>query len=245
MNTWLRAPKKTIGDLLIPSVFLTVLMCTGIFFYARWDLKRFRESLREQPEVSPVTVSQREKLTDTHAEEVSPAETVKPKLLIQQPEEFKMETEAPLLETFDSVMNEPFHSEVEPSKEETTSVQPEGLEEEEVTWQDQFQQDIDGGSGFASLISILESGNVDRAGDSEDFATVVQMLKRSTEGPMMADDLITMTEAWLRIQPDTPHVQSEINETRDSLRNILSNLQDDKEKSLQSGEETRYMIHIY
>ncbi len=244
MNIWLLlgTPKKIICGLLI----LTILICTGIFFYTQWDLKRFKESLKEQPEVSPVTVSPREKLTVTQVEEaVLPAETVIPKLLIQRPDEFEIETEPPSLETFDSVVNKPVHSEVEPLNEETTILQPEELEEEEATWEGQFQQDIDGGSGFASLISILESDNVDMSGDSEDLATVVQMLKRSAEGPMTADDLIFMTKAWLRIQPDTRHVQSEINETRDSLRNILENLQDDKKKSLRSGEETKYMIDIY
>ena len=70
------------------------------------------------------------------------------------------------------------------------------------------------------------------------------MLKRAAKGPVAVDDLITMMEAWLRIQPNTPHVQPEINETRDFLTNMLSRLRAEKEKSLQSGKEIKHPIRI-
>ena len=98
---------------------------------------------------------------------------------------------------------------------------------------------------FCKSHFYLESGNVDMgSSDSGDVATVVEILKHSAKGPVTVDDLITMTEAWLRIQPDTPHVQSAIDETRDSLTSLLSQLRTDKEQSLQSGEETKRMLYI-
>lgn len=239
---------KVIGAVLI----LITLMSIGLFFYARWDLKRFKESLGEVPEVSPIIVSQTEKVATTHAEEASPAEIVVPKPLTQhhiELESKELGMDVSSLETLDSPMDElSLYSlyEVGLSEEETTNVQSESLEKEEASWVDEFQEEIGSGDGAASLIASLESDKTDiGSGNSEDVATVVEMLKRSTEGPITVDDLITMTEAWLRIQPDTPHVHPEISETRAALENRLARLRADKEESLQNGEEKKYMFYVY
>ena len=239
---------KMIGGVLI----LIALISVGIFLYARWDLKRFKESLKELSEVSPMTISQTEKMTNTHAEGASPAEIVAPTPLTQHHIELgskELGMDVSSLETLDSPMDElSLYSlyEVGLSEEETTNVQSESLEKEEVSWVDEFQEEIGSGDGVASLIANLESDKTDiGSGNSEDVATVVEMLKRSTEGPMTVDDLITMTEAWLRIQPDTPHVHPEIDETRAALENRLARLRADKEESLQSGEEKKYMFYVY
>ena len=231
---------KVIGAVLI----LITLMSIGIFFYARWDLKRFKESLGEVPEVLPIIVSQTENVVTTHAEEASPAEIVVPKPLTQhhiEPESKELEMDLPSLETLDSLMDNPSYYELGLPKEETTNAQSESLEKEEVSWINEFQEEVGSGDGVASLISTVESGY----GNSEDVDTVVEMLKRSVEGPMTVDDLITMTEAWLRIQPNTSHVHSEINENRAVLERRLSRLRADKEESLQSGEEKKYMFYVY
>ncbi len=235
---------RTIGGVTI----LTILMCVGMFLYARWDLKRFEQSLEELPEVSPVTVSEREEMTNTHAEEPLPAETTAPKPLTQhhiadlEPEELEIET--PSLEPLDVLMDELSLSEMKYSETEAASVQRESLEKEEIPWTDEFQAEIDNGSGFASLISALGSRDDIGDGSSEDVTVVVEMLKRAAKGPVAVDDLITMMEAWLRIQPNTPHVQPEINETRDFLTNMLSRLRADEEEFLQSGKETKYTLRI-
>ena len=235
---------KTIGGALI----LITLMSVGIFFYARSDLKRFQESLGKLPEVSPMTVSQTVKMANTYAEEAASAEIAASKPLTQHNIELESEglgMETPSLETLNALIDELSLSEVGDLEEDTANIQSESFEEKEITQSDKFQEDTDSGSGFASLISTLESGNVDiGSGDPEDVATVVEILKHSAKGPVTVDDLITMTEAWLRIQPDTPHVQSEIDETRDSLTNLISQLRADKEKSLQSGEETKRILYI-
>ena len=83
---------KTIGGVLI----LITLMSVGIFFYARWDLKRFQESLGKLPEVSPVTVSQTVKMANTFAEEAASAEVAASKTLTQhniEPESEGLEME--------------------------------------------------------------------------------------------------------------------------------------------------------
>ena len=235
---------QTIGGVLS----LITLMCAGLFLYARWDLKRFKQSLEELPEALPVTVSEREKIINTYTVEPPPTETTTPKPLTQHNIELEsdgLETATPSLETLDSLIDELALSEVELSETATSDVQLDSLEKEEILWTDEFQEEIDNGSGFASLISALESSNDIGDGSSEDITIVVQMLKRAAKSPVTVDDLITMTEAWLRIQPDTPHVQSEINETRYTLTNMLSRLRTDKEEFLQSGEETKYSLHIY
>ncbi len=226
---------------------LIILMCAGMFLYARWDLKRFKESIGEPSEVSPMTVSQTEKETNTHTEEATLAEIAVPKPLAQyhiadpQPEELEMET--PSFETLDSLIDELSLSEVEILEEMITE---ENLEKDKVTQTDELQGEIASGGGFKRLISALESGNVDiGTGDPEDVATVVNILKRSTRGPIVVDDLITMMEAWLRIQPDTPHTQSMANENRDSTMKALLRLRALKEESLQSGKETKRILQIY
>ena len=239
MNTKLtKNIPQTIGGVLM----LIILMCAGMFLYARWDLKRFKESLGELPESSPMTVSQTRKEANTHTEAANLAEITVQKPLTQhhiEPESSKeIGTVVPSLEILDSLMDELSLSEVE-----TLAIAEENLEKGKGTQADEFQEEIDSGSGFTSLISTLESGNIDiGTGDPEDVATVVEILKRSTKGPIVVDDLITMLEAWLRIQPDTPHTQSMVHKNRDSAMKALSWFRAMKEKSLQNGVETTYML---
>ena len=236
---------QTIGGILV----LIVLMCAGMFLYARWDLKRFKQSLEEPPKVSPVTVAEREEMINTPAEEPPPAEATAPKSLTQhniELESTKLEIETPSLETLDSLIDEIALLEGKPPKTDTADIQHESLEKEEVPWTDEFQEEIDSGSGFARLISVLESGNIDiGTGDPEDVATIVKILKRAAKGPVAVDDLVTMMEAWLRIQPDTPHGQLMVNESHDSVMKALSRLRAIKEESLQSGKETKRIFRIY
>ncbi len=232
---------QTIGGVLV----LIILMCAGMFLYARWDLKRFKELLGELPEVSPMTASQTEKEANTHTKEATFVEIVVPKPLTQhhiEPESFKEPgMQVPSLEILDALMAELSLSEVETLEE---MIAEENLEEDKDTQADEFQADI-GRSGVADFVSALESGNVDiGAGDPEDVATVVEILKRSAEGPIAIDDLITMLEAWIRIQSDTPYGQSMVNESRDPLTAALLRLRVKQEESLQSGEETKYTVQI-
>ena len=221
---------QTIGGILM----LIILTCAGMFLYARRDLIRFKEQSKASSAAAPWT----EKVTNTHTEEPPLAETAAPKPLKQHNMELEsdgLETETPSLEILDSLIDELALSEVEPSEAEVADVQGESREEE-----------VDSGSSLASLISSLEHSNVDiGSGSPEDLATVVEMLKRAVKGPVEVDDLITMIEAWLRIQPDSPHMQSEINETRYTLTNMLSWLRAEKKKSLQSGKEIKYPFRIY
>lgn len=221
---------QTIGGVLA----LIILMCAGMFLYARWDLKRFRESFGELPEVSPMIAPQTEKVTNTDTEEVLPAETTAPKPVAQHNIELEsdgLEMETPSLETLDSLIDGLALSEVEYSEVETADVQRESLEKEEVLWADKFQEEIGSGTGLASLISALKSGNIDMGSDnSEDVATIVEIFKRSAGGPIAVDDLITAFEAWLRIDPDL------------QIQSTFLQLRNNKEKSLQSGKKITYTI---
>ena len=231
---------------------LIVLMCAGMFLYARWDLKRFKESLKEPPEVSPAAAPQTQRVTNTHTEEVFLAETTVPDPLTQhnrQLESDGLEMETPSLEILNSLIDELALSEVEPSEADIAEVQRENLEKEEASWIDEFQEEIDSGNDLERFIFDFEPGKVDviglSGGSSGDVAIVVETLKRGTKVPVAVDDLITMTKAWLRIQSDLPQqVQSELSITRDALTDLLSILQADKEESLQSGKEKKYPIRF-
>ena len=220
-------------------------MCAGMFLYARWDLKRFKESFKESPEVSPITASQTETEANIHTKETTFAEIAAPKPLtqhhIEQESSKELEMEVSSLEILDSLMDELSLSELETLEE---MIAEENLEEDKGTQVDEFQADIDR-SSVAGFISALESGNISiGTSDREDVATVVSILKRSTEGPVAIDDLITMLEAWIRIQSDTPHEQLMVNESRDPLTAALLQLRAKKEESLQSGEEAKFTVQI-
>ena len=210
---------QTIGGVLV----LIILVCGGLFLYARWDIKRFKESLGKQVTVSPVASRQPEKVTNTHTEEPSPAETIAPKSLTQydiEPESDGIEMETPSLGTLDSLIDELALSEVELAEAETVDVQGENLE-----------GDIDVGSGLESLLPVLTGQGDIEPGAPEDIVIVAEILKRSLGGPIALDDLITMIEAILRIEPD-----------RSQLQSLLLKLRNDREKSLQDGIGYMYMI---
>ena len=206
---------QTIGVVLV----LIILMCAGMFLYARWNPERFKESLEKQIVVSPVASLQSEKVTNTYVKEPSPAETTAPKPLTQhnielEPDGIEMET--PSLEMLDSLI-----SEVELSEAETVDIQK-NLEEDE---------DKDVGRGLKSLLPVL-TGQGDIEPDApEDIVIIAEILKQSLGGPIAIDDLITMIEAILRIEPDRPQLQS-----------LLLKLRNDREKSLQDGIEYMYML---
>ena len=209
---------QTIGGVLV----LIILVCGGLFLYAQWDIKRFKESLGKQVTVSPVVSQQPEKVTNTHTEP-SPAETTALKPLTQydiEPESDGIEMETPSFERLDSLIDELALSEVELTEAETVDVQGENLE-----------RDIDVGSGLESLLPVLTGQGDIEPGAPEDIVIVAEILKRSLGGPIALDDLITMIEAILRIEPDRPQLQS-----------LLLKLRNDREKSLQDGIESIYMI---
>ena len=209
---------QTIGGVLV----LIILMCAGMFLYTRWDLKRFKESFEEQAKVSLVAYPQLEKVTNTHVKKLSAAETTASKPLTQRDIELGsdgIEMETPSLETLNSLIDELALAEVELSETET-DVQGENLE-----------GDIDVGSGLESLIPVLTGQGDIEPGAPEDIVIIAEILKRSLGGPITIDDLITMIETALRIEPDEPQLQS-----------LLLQLRNDREKSLQDGIEYMYML---
>ena len=237
---------KNIPQMIGGIIILTILMCVGIFLYARSDLKRFKQSFGEPPKVSSVIVSEKKEMTDTHIAERRRAETTPESLTHyhiadSEPEELEMET--PSLQPLNALMNELSLSEMEYPEE--AGLQRESLEKKQIPWTDEFQAEIDDGRGLTDLISALESRNDIVEGNSQDVAIVIETLKRASKGPLAVDDLITMMEAWLRIQPNNPQEEMKINETRDFLTNMLSRLRIDREEFLQSGKETKYSLRIY
>ena len=143
---------------------LTILMCVGMFLYAGRDLKRFEEqSLEELPEVSPVTVSRERRKWQTRTPRSHlPAETTAPKPLTQhhiadlEPEELEIET--PSLEPLDVSYGRTFSFwDRNIRKQRLLVYNVRVLRKKKSHGTDEFQAEIDNGSGFASLISALGS----------------------------------------------------------------------------------------
>ena len=84
-----------------------------------------------------------------------------------------------------------------------------------------------------SLIPVITGQGDIESGAPEDVAIVAEILKRSLAqgGSITIDDLITMIEAILRIDPDRQHLQP-----------TLLQLRNAKEKALQDELETTYML---
>lgn len=217
---------KVIGCALI----LTLLLCAGIHFYAKWEYQRFAEELGEAPtfDASPEPVSAREMLPKAMSEEpVQPAPVAFEPLEVNEltpetsePELLDLETEEPLfgLEDFpplDAELEELSLDEVEfPAFPDEVPVEM-----------------VDAGipaRGYSDPSSLADPFRT-TYGDAEEVDIITEVLRRSGDGTATVDDIVYMTEALLRITPaDQPEV-------RESLINTLSELAELKQHELESG----------
>ena len=217
---------KVIGGALI----LTLLLCAGIHFYAKWEYQRFAEELGEAPtfDASPEPVSAREMLPKVMSEEPVPPAPVEFKPLevneltpeTSEPEPLELETEEPLfgledLPPLDAELEELSLDEVEfPSFPDEVPVEM-----------------VDAGipaRGYSDPSSLVNAFRT-TYGDVEEVDIITEVLRRSGDGTATVDDIVYMTEALLRI---TPADQLEV---RQSLINTLSELAELKQHELESG----------
>ena len=181
---------------------LMVLICASIYLYTQWDLRRFADSIENRSQASSPSVREESGTTQTLTEEEPPTETVALK-----PGGSKRETsgaEAPEIKTPAPASTK---SQVDPSISATSEAMPleeekwdplsEDIDWERATQDDAYLREIDNQIGHASVIDIIQAN---KSADPADTAFVVNMLKRSAEGIASIDDLIHMTEVWIRIQ---------------------------------------------
>ena len=214
------------------ALFLSILISTGIFVYAQWDLNRFKASLRELPESGTFleTGSQRDIIITEHLGHIAPSGTVMPEPLenhLLDPEVPKAVPEEPLFTEADmlvleSGIDEPPFSELE---------LPDLASEEPVEGIDYTYSDHD----ISSPTDFLKSAY----GDSEDVNVIDEVLRRSETGTVTTNNMISMAEALLRIIPDDQP------ENRRSVMNMLEGLSELKRHELETGVTTAEVSITY
>ncbi len=185
---------KVIGGALI----LWILIGAGFFAYLQWDLRRFKASLEELPELAifPEPVSPRDIATTERSGPTTPPMTVEAERLEYQLSELNgsdMEPEDLWLDEtdmweFDWEIDESFPSEIE---------LPDLVSDEPVEGIAYTYPEHD----ISSFPDLLKSAY----GDSEDVDVVAEVLTRSEAGTATGDDAISMAEALLRIIPEDQH----------------------------------------
>ena len=203
---------KVIGGALI----LWILIGAGFFTYLQWDLRRFKASLEELPELatSPEPVSPRDIATTERSGHLTPSMTVETERLEYQmselngldmePKELWLDkTDTWEFDWFDWEIDELFPSEVELPD----LVSGEPVEGVAYT---HLKRDI---SSFPDLLKAAY-------GDSEDVDVVAEVLTRSEAGTATRDDAISIAEALLRIIPEDQY---------ENRRSVMKFLEDEYE----------------
>lgn len=181
---------------------LIVLISALIFLYAQWDLRRFSDSLENRSQDLSPPIKKGLGTTQTLAEEELPTETVALKPLVSERETSgakapETKTAAPASTKPQADLGISATSEAVPLEEEEWDPLSEDIDWERAMQDDAYLREIDNRIGHASVIDVIQAN---KSADPADTAFVVNMLKRSAEGTASIDDLIRMTEVWIRIQ---------------------------------------------
>lgn len=214
------------------ALILSILIGTGIFFYAQWDWNHFQSSLRKLPELgtSGETSSPRGIITTAPSKPPTTAVIVAPERLenqISPPSMSEMAAEEPLLaeadvSTLDSELEESSLSEIE---------LPDLVSEEPVEAVDYTLSEYD----ISSPTDLLRS----EYGDSEDVDVIAEVLGRSETGTVTTNDVINMAEALLRIIPE------DHSENRRSVMNLLASLSEIRKHEFETGVTTEEVSITY
>ena len=225
------------------ATILIVLICASIFLYTQWDLRRFKDSLGNSPQALAPSVPERSGATHSLTDKESPIATVASKPLAL--EKKKAEPEGPEIKTATPEFTKPqadIGNSATPEaaylEKETWDPLSEDIDWEETIQDDEYLREIDNRIGHASVIDVIRSNKSANPADT-DF--VVNMLKRSAEGTASIDDLIRMTEVWIRIQSN-PDDKTEA-KTHQTLWALYTHLQS-AEKQYARGEILGTRIYI-
>ena len=225
---------------IIGSVFfLCVLICIGLFIYAEWDLKRFKSSLRELPEVSQAPISQREMVTKKHFEKTGPSAIVDSKRL----EEQHLESKVPEVETDDLAVTElevtTLDSFFDIELSEDILAEYIDITEEKITKMPRKQAIADYN---AYLVSDPEYAYTRLAdvfqmdfGDCPEVDILVESVRKANNGPLTVDEDLAWKEAILRTLPKDEYA------TIGMVSEMIAALKKLKELESMGGEPT--LIH--
>ena len=218
---------------------LIVLICASIFLYTQWDLRRFKDSLENRSRALSPSVREKLGTTQTLAEEEksgqpqaltdkkSPTETAASKPLASEKE--KAGSEDTAVKTAPPASTKPQAgigtSEVSHLEAETWDPLSEDIDWEKAIQDDEYLHEIDNRIGHASVINVIRSNT---SANPADTAFVANMLRRSAEGTASIDDLIGMTEVWIRIESN-PDEQTAA-KTHQTLSALHTHLQSAKEQ---------------
>lgn len=199
MNTRVDFTAHRIAQLL---AVVGVVIGAGVFVYCQWDLRRFKSSLEELPELtgSPESISQRNMIGTKHLGRVTRSVSLEPKRLEngtslkpKSPEIDFLEMDHRELEisivdmaAIDSELDEPPLSEVE---------LPDPVAEQPAEGVDYTRDNF---PTFHDLLKAVYD-------DSEDADIVSKGHDLVVAGTATKEDFMNMLEAWLRILPESEY----------------------------------------
>lgn len=191
------------------GAILTVLICSGLFFYLRWENQRFVAEL-PQPlnfDVPPAPAEQRTLTIKEGPEQSLPTATIEPEVL----EELPVIPEIPDVKTEEQSFQETdlseFDLELDPLSVSTIEL-PEALPEspvEGIDWikikaaSQDYNDFLESDPDYA--YDRLTDRFKEMFGDRPEIETLVENIRRSNEGTLTLDDAIAMTEASLSLLP--------------------------------------------
>ena len=211
------------------GVILTVLICSGLFFYLRWENQRFVTELPQPPnfDVSQAPAEQRALTIKKGAEQSHPMATIEPEVL----EELPVILEIPDVKTEEQSFQETdlseFDLELDPLSFSTVEL-PEALPESPIDgidwvkvkatsqdYNDFLETDPD--YAYERLTDRFQ----EMFGDRPEIETLVETIRRSNEGTLTLNDAIAMTEASLSLLPaDETEAIRQLSENLEVFREI-------------------------
>ena len=191
------------------GAILTILICSGLFFYLRWDNQRFVGELPEllKFEDISVPVEQRGLKLKEDPAQVPSITTVEPEIV----ENLPITPEIPDIETegqaFQEIDTAEFDLELDPLSLSTIEL-PEALPESPVEGIDWIKVKT-AGQNYNDFLETDPDYAYERLtdrfkemfGDRPEIETLIENIRRSNEGTLTLDDAITMTEASISLLP--------------------------------------------
>lgn len=199
---------------IVVATILTILLCSGFYFYAQWDTKRFMQELG----VPPTFDSTPEPYT--HADRIltnEPQHTSEPIDALQtfetpQPIETAADIETPPMLTerheFLELHEEVIDIEADPLALDDHQVETPTLEEEPVEGGEYSAPEL---SDFLAMVEATSP-------DTSDTDIVTNVLAKMADGTASSQDILNMASAWLRILPEEDYVN------RASLATFLNDM---------------------
>lgn len=211
------------------GAILTILICSGLFFYLRWENQRFVGELPELPKFEDISVPVEQrglKLKEDPAQVLS-VTTVEPEVV----ENLPIKPEIPDIETegqaFQETDTAEFNLELDPLSLSTIEL-PEALPESPVEGIDWVKIKV-ASQNYNDFLETDPDYAYDRLtdrfkemfGDRPEIETLVENIRRSNEGTLTIDDAISMTEASISLLPaDETEAIRQFSENLEALREI-------------------------